>query len=108
MNDTGDETYRPDPEQFAGSLTGWDEQAINRMFRQPLAALDGTMTVRALVFVMERRRQGTDDKAAYKTAMDSSLDDCMARFADTDPDSGGVVDDPTEGVPWEDLESGNG
>lgn len=78
---------RPSVEDAARSLTGFDELAIARAFGADLSALTGTMTTRAIVFVLQRRA-GLDDAAAYKAAMTLSLGECEAQFAPVvDPSS---------------------
>lgn len=68
-----------DPEEVAGSVTGFDEIAIARAFGQELTDLSELKSLRALAFVLARRR-GLDDTAAYNEVMGQSLNEVMALF----------------------------
>jgi len=59
-------------EEMAGSLTGFDEIAIEQSFKRPLTELSETMQARALAFVLARRK-GSTDTEAYGYCMRSTL-----------------------------------
>lgn len=81
---------RLDPEQVAGSCTGFDELAIERAFGRELTDLgESTRALRALLFVV-RRRGGLSDTDAYRAVMNLSLDELMGHFEE--PDDGDVVE----------------
>jgi hypothetical protein len=63
-------------EEIAESLSGFDEIAIEKYFREPLSNLSATMQARALCFIMSKRELN-DDKAAFSSAMNASLKDIM-------------------------------
>lgn len=67
------------------TLTGFDEQDIEKHFGNDFDSLRVTMQLRALVFV-HTKRGGTDAKSAYKAAMEISLKDLGDRFADEEPE----------------------
>lgn len=67
------------------SLTGFDELAIEKMFKKPVDELDGIKLVRAIVFVQERRT-GLDDKTAYNKMMNLTVGQVSDRFAKEDED----------------------
>lgn len=67
------------------TLTGFDEQDIEKQFGADFDALRLTMQLRALVFV-HAKRDGADPKAAYKAAMGISLKDLGDKFADEEPE----------------------
>ncbi len=77
----------PTIEDVVGSLSGFDEVAIEQKFKGDLGSLNNTMTARALVFVLERRA-GKDDKAAYGESMRLTLKDVNARFSGSGDDEG--------------------
>ncbi len=80
----------PKVEDVTGSLSGFDELAIEQKFGGDLGSLSGTMSLRALVFVLERR-SGADDKTAYGAAMRKTLVECRDAFDhedDEDDDEG--------------------
>lgn len=76
---TEQETKRPTVEDATGALNGFDEIAIEKAFGKDLGSLNGTMTLRALVFALERRG-GANDKDAYGTAMRATLLECRDTF----------------------------
>lgn len=72
-------TYRCDltVEEMMGSLTGFDEIAIEKAFGTEVLALADhkpLQYVRALIFV-DRRRSGRKDTDAFKDAQDLTLDE---------------------------------
>lgn len=79
------------------SLTGFDELCITRLFGADVADLPGTMTLRALVCIAERRGgQALSDADAYTASMEMSLHDVMAYFPkgdDDDDDRDPMVED---------------
>lgn len=74
-------------EDFAGTLTGWDEIAIAKAFGQDFLALKdkGTTLVRALVFV-DFKRQGQKHEEAYASAMDQPMASLENYFAEEEPE----------------------
>ena len=77
---------RLDPEQVAGSCTGFDELAIERAFGRELTDLgESTRALRALLFVVHRR-DGMSDPDAYRSAMSLTLDELMGHFEQPDGD----------------------
>jgi hypothetical protein len=68
-----------DPQEMVDSVTGFDEMAIIRAFGQPLDSLTGTLTLRALVFLVERRG-GMKDIDAYQSVMAPRADVITDRF----------------------------
>lgn len=75
---------QPTVEDITGSLNGFDELAIEKKFGKELGSLNGTMTLRALVFVLERRN-GKEDREAYNEAMRRTLIECRDTFASSSP-----------------------
>jgi len=72
------------------SLTGFDEIAIRKEFRQDVARLyeaDAMAFIRAMVFV-HQRRQGLKDPAAFQAAMEMPQRELQHYFAD-EPDGEG-------------------
>jgi hypothetical protein len=74
---------------MVGSLTGYEEVAIEERFGQPVghlmrAAL--TKAGRALIFIDEQRK-GAKAPAAYKAAMELRLEQVNERFFDDDEDA---------------------
>lgn len=63
---------KPEIKDFIGSFTGWDEEAIHRMFRRDFSDLSAMMTGRAACFILFRR-QGMADRDSFKKAMDLPL-----------------------------------
>jgi hypothetical protein len=76
-----EEPRKLDPEEVAGSVTGFDEIAVERAFGRELTDLgESTKSLRALAFVLARRR-GLDDTAAYNEVMGQTLNQVMDLFA---------------------------
>jgi len=83
---TKQQPKRLDPEQVAGSCTGFDEIAIERAFGRELTDLgESTRALRALLFVVHRR-DGMSDPDAYRSAMSLTLDELMGHFEQPDGD----------------------
>jgi hypothetical protein len=89
-------TPKIDPQEIVDSVNGFDEVAIIRAFGQPLDTLTGTLTLRALVFLVERRG-GMKDIDAYQSVMAPRSDVIADRFAVEVDDSGKA--DTTENAP---------
>lgn len=95
MHEDVNEPMAPEPQLSSGevvnSLTGFDEDAIERAFGHTveyLAENTGTTFLRALVFAVERRT-GASDGDALKVAKGLTFGELKARFAgddDGDPD----------------------
>lgn len=83
---------RPTATQMVRSLTGWDEVAIERMFRSKVGDLSSTMAARAAVFV-QLRREGGDDRNAYGQAMGMTLGEVEEGFFADEPDTDGQPGD---------------
>lgn len=69
--------------EYGDTLTGFDEVAIGKAFGanlDALAARGGLDAVRALVFT-HRRREGDDDKAAKKFALEATRREVADYFA---------------------------
>lgn len=81
----------PTMEEFAESLTGYDEIAIAKYFGAEVGDLPGTRFVRAMAFV-GNRRQGLTDRDAYEAVMSATLKQVTEAFAD-DPDDA-LPDEP--------------
>jgi len=92
LEETAEVGVKPATGDVAESLTGFDELAIARAFGTGVGNLDGTMTLRALAFVLHRR-VGADDKAAFRMAMQVTLKEITGLFADQDD----AEDDDGEG-----------
>jgi hypothetical protein len=75
-------------DEIAGSLTGFDEIAIQQMFRGDMSDLSPTMTARALVFVL-KRREGLSDKDAYSAVMHLPLGEVNDSFGIEGDDEAG-------------------
>jgi hypothetical protein len=86
-------TEKPTIEYVVGSLTGFDELAIEKAFGESFGDLGGSMSLRALVFVLERRTKITD-KEAYGIAMRKTLAEVRDTFA---PDEDDKDDEDAEG-----------
>ena len=87
-------TQKVSAEAFTRSLTGFEELAIQRMFKSGLGDLRDTMIARALLFVRSKR-EGLKDPDAFKAAMEMPLGDVEAHFEGAE-----VVDDPeADGTP---------
>jgi hypothetical protein len=74
-------------EDFVGTLSGWDEIAIEKAFGEDFLTLRkrGTTMVRALVFVAFKR-QGQKHDEAYRSAMDMPMSDLENYFAEEEPE----------------------
>jgi hypothetical protein len=70
-------------EEAAESLTGFDEIAIEQMFRKDISDLSGTMSMRAIMFVLYRRN-GQSDSDAFRAVMAAPLKEIQAGFAEVD------------------------
>lgn len=78
---------KPDPEQLFGSLTGFEEIAVRRMFGTSATALaksaetefDVPMFLRALSFVLAKRA-GAGDADAFTEVMRRTTADVMTAF----------------------------
>lgn len=79
-------------EDLAESLNGFDEIAVQKAFGFNIDDFEnqGTLGIRALVFV-EFRREGEKDPAAYKRAMDLTMRDLIDRYPEMAEDD---VPDP--------------
>lgn len=81
---------RPAVEDILGSLSGWDELAIRQFFGARWSEMvqeDASMLTRAMVFTIERRKEGVEDGAAYRHAMGLTLDQINEMFSDEDPEA---------------------
>lgn len=83
-------------DEFADTLTGFDEIAIKKAFGIPFSSLapdekgsrgDAFQFLRCLIFV-HRRRQGDNDITAYNAAQNLVMGDVVHYFADEDEESG--------------------
>jgi hypothetical protein len=63
-----------------GSLTGWDELAITKVFGREFSDLGESTVMRALAFVLRRRRNDGDDTEAYNHAMGLTLNQVRSLF----------------------------
>ncbi len=93
---------RPAVEDVLGSLSGWDELAIRQFFGARWSEMlqdDASMLTRAMVFTVERRKDGVEDGAAYRAAMALTLSQVNDMFSDDDPEAAAkaAVQVPTEG-----------
>lgn len=70
--------------EVIGAMTGYDEDAIAASFGGPIEELDEIQTVRALVFVVERRGENVGDKAALKAAKSLTRREVMGYFTPRD------------------------
>ncbi len=81
-----------DPEEFFGTLTGFEEIAVRKAFcaaptmmgSRAEKELDVPTFLRSLLFV-EAKRAGANDLDAYSSVMDLTAADVMARFKETEP-----------------------
>lgn len=77
-----------DPDVVSRSIDGFEQIAIRQTFRERLdqLAADGTMFMRALLFVVAKRA-GMNDGDAYRNVMLLPLDEVVGRFkSDGEPD----------------------
>lgn len=74
-----------DADALAKSINGFEQIAIRGVFRERLdqLAADGTMFMRALLFVLAKR-DGAGDGDAYRQVMNLPLDQVVDRFRDAD------------------------
>lgn len=74
-----------DADILAKSINGFEQIAIRQTFRERLDSLagDGTMFMRALLFVLEKR-DGASDGDAFRNVMLLGLDDVVSRFKGDD------------------------
>ena len=81
MTETTEAPALLDPDGLSRSLSGFDQIAIRQTFRERLdqLAADGTMFMRALLFVLERR-EGMADPDAFRLVMNLPLEDVVSRF----------------------------
>jgi hypothetical protein len=75
MTEALDELEQLDAQEYAGTLTGFDELAIERAFRHSLDDMSNLSAVRALLFVRLRREKGLKDSAAFTAAMAATQSD---------------------------------
>lgn len=71
--------YGTTAQEAMSSLTGFDEIAIEKAFGKELDELSGRDTVRAIIFVLERRA-GASDKDAKAYALGVSMGDLDKHF----------------------------
>lgn len=76
-----------DPDVISRSIDGFEQIAIRQTFRERLdqLAADGTMFMRALLFVLAKR-DGLPDGDAYRNVMLLHLEDVVSRFRGDDSD----------------------
>lgn len=88
-----------DPEELAGSVTGFDEIAIAKAFDMDLVDMQqkgrSTLMMRALLFVV-RRREGMKDGEARKAVLEMTLGEVMEAFDTDEPDEVDPDDPVTE------------
>jgi hypothetical protein len=84
------------PEAAAESLTGFDEIAIEQMFRKDISDMSGTMSMRAIMFVLQRR-DGQSDADAFRAVMAAPLKEIQAGFAEVDEGKAGENDETEPG-----------
>lgn len=90
-----------DPEELGRSLTGFEELAIHKAFGRVVDELTGTMTLRAMLFIL-RKREGTADKDAYQQVMSMPLGEVSEQFTipgTADDDSGKEQGGSGDGLP---------
>jgi hypothetical protein len=74
---------RQSVEETFRSLNGFDEIAIENVFRKPIGDLDASKTARALVFTL-KRRDGLADNDAFRGCMEMTLGDIDGYFSDSE------------------------
>lgn len=89
-----------DFEAIARSMNGFDEIAVERLFKRSFRSMDtGTLMGRAVLFV-QYRRDGMKDTEAYQKAMLLSIDELEGSFLDPETedeeDAEGKAGTPTE------------
>ncbi|MBI4941855.1 MAG: hypothetical protein HY830_14015 [Actinobacteria bacterium] len=88
MSETTETPELIDADVLSKSITGFEQIDIRQTFRERLDSLanDGTMFMRALLFVLEKRG-GMHSGDAYRNVMLLPLEDVVARFkGDDEPD----------------------
>ena len=69
-----------DVSEIINSFTGWDEIAIEQLFRRSFARMgESTLCLRAVDFVV-RRRAGAADKDAYRSCMAMTYGELIERY----------------------------
>lgn len=94
---------RIDAQEYARTLTGFDEIAIEKAFRKDLDDLSGNMSVRALMFV-KLRRDGEKDGPAYTAAMQATAGQLRDMWSPGDEAQAGG--DQGKAAPGPELEPG--
>jgi hypothetical protein len=89
-----------DAREFAQTLTGFDELAIKKFFRDTFENLDGMLAPRSLIFVLFRR-EGNTDGDAYTRSMNLTIGQVDTYFV-TGEDSEGESDGSTKIEPTQD------
>lgn len=85
---------RLSPSDVISSFTGFDEIAIENLFRRSFATMgESTLALRAAEFVVQRRA-GLKDGDAYKAAMNMPFGDLTALYADEDGEDQGEASGP--------------
>lgn len=82
----------PKPDDVFNSLNGWEELAIKKAFGSEISGndLSGTMRIRALYFVLEKR-EGNNDMTARQSAFDAPLSMIQGRFDMSDAEDKAAV-----------------
>lgn len=88
MTTTEEIPAKPTLDDVSRSLTGYDEIAIENVFRRSITDLSGTLQSRALLFTL-KRRSGMRDTEAFKDAMSMVLGEVQAQFAEPELDDEG-------------------
>ena len=80
-----DELELLDADELAKSINGFEQIAIRERFREKLETLteDGTMFMRSLLFVVEKR-DGKKDSDAYSAVMTMPLQEVVEKFKGED------------------------
>lgn len=79
---SAEKNYGMTAQEAMASLNGFDEEAIERAFGKELDDLSGRDTVRAIIFVLERRA-GVNDRDAKKYAKEVRMGDLDGHFEAT-------------------------
>lgn len=74
--------------EFSKTITGFDEIAIRKAFGSPFEDLPGMTATRSLLFVRERRN-GANDKDAYKTVMEMTVGEIIDLLPERDSEGNG-------------------
>lgn len=93
---------KPTVEDVMDSISGFDEIAVEKAFGKELLDLSASMVTRALVFVMERKKNGNDNTAAFNVAMNLGMKDLNDQFEEP-VRSGDIVTDVEGGEPGKAL-----